>query len=275
MRLQEAPSHTPCHAAGPSDPVTVTPNVSVSVVSHGHGEQVMQLLRTLHALCPVHVGQVILTINMPEPALLAQVEGRRWAFELTLLQNLQAKGFGANHNAAFERSTLAYFCVLNPDIDFVADPFADLLLKLAEPSAGCSFPVQVDLAGRLQDHARSVPSPAALLQRYNPFHTLPQAYPQSSPDWVNGAFMLFRSDVFRGVRGFDERYFMYCEDVDICLRLQLAGYVLSRSDATVTHAAHRSSRANFKHLAWHVVSLLRLWTSAPYLNFRRTKHPRQ
>ena len=253
---------------------TAAPTVTVSVVSHGHGNQIMQLLCTLHALCALHVGHVVLTINVPEPTLVARLQDRQWAFELTLLQNPHSKGFGANHNAAFGHSRLDYFCVVNPDIDFDADPFTDLILKLADPLAGCSFPMQVDVAGRLQDHARSVPSPAALLERYNPFGVAHHAQPEPSPDWVNGAFMLFRTDVFRHISGFDERYFMYCEDVDICLRLQLAGYGLSRSDVKVTHAAHRSSRVNHGHLAWHVVSLLRLWTSSPYRNFTRLKQQR-
>jgi N-acetylglucosaminyl-diphospho-decaprenol L-rhamnosyltransferase len=250
------------------------PAVTLSVVSHGHGEQVMQLLCKLDALCLVHVGHVVLTINVPEPTLVAQVKARQWAFELTLLQNLQPKGFGANHNAAFAHSTLEYFCVINPDIDFDVDPFSDLMSKLADPLAGCSFPIQVDAAGQLQDHARSVPSPVALLNRYNPLGVTRQARLPSSPDWVNGAFMLFRVGVFRLLGGFDERYFMYCEDVDICLRLQVGGYYLSRSGVRVTHAAQRSSRGNLRHLAWHVVSLLRLWTSASYRNFARIKQKR-
>jgi N-acetylglucosaminyl-diphospho-decaprenol L-rhamnosyltransferase len=264
--LQDMPAH--------GVTTTLTPTVTVSVVSHGHGDQVMQLLCKLHALCFLHVGHVVLTINIPEPTLVSKVEARQWAFELTVLQNLQPKGFGANHNAAFGHSRLDYFCVLNPDIDFDADPFTDLILKLADPLAGCSFPVQVDAAGRLQDHARSVPSPVALLGRYNPLGGARQAQPPSSPDWVNGAFMLFRADLFKRLGGFDERYFMYCEDVDICLRLQLTGYGLSSSDVKVTHAAHRSSRVNVRHLAWHVVSLLRLWTSAPYRHFARLKQER-
>ena len=253
----------------------------------------MQLLCTLDALCQAHVGQVVLTVNVPEPALIAQVQARPWAFELTLLQNPQPKGFGPNHNAAFAHHKLDYFCVLNPDIDFEADPFGDLIRALTEPPdklgidlqnnplAGCSFPVQVDKAGRVQDHARQLPSPSALLARYSPFgHSpflqsllgaQPPAQPLHQPDWVNGAFMLFRTAVFKQLGGFDERYFMYCEDVDICLRLQLAGFGLVRCDARVTHAAQRNTRVNLKHLVWHIASLLRLWRSASYREFARLK----
>ena len=245
--------------------------VTVSVVSHLHGEQIMQLLCKLEALCHLHVGHVVVTINVPEPALVARIQSRPWAFELTLLQNPLPKGFGANHNAAFGHNKLDYFGVLNPDIDFEADPFTDLIAKLADPLAGCSFPIQLDMAGQLQDHARNTPSPAALLERYKLFGAAPQPQRPSKPDWVNGAFMLFRAGLFKQLGGFDQRYFMYCEDVDICFRLQLAGYALSRSEAKVTHAASRSSRGNVTHLAWHVLSLLRLWTSASYRNFSRFK----
>lgn len=254
------------------------PSITVSVVSHGHGAPVMQLLCKIDALCTAHVGRVVLTINVPEPALAAQVRARVWGFALTLVHNPQPQGFGANHNAAFRHNALDYFCVLNPDIDFDADPFADLRLKLAAPQAGCSFPVQVDADGRLQDFARSVPSPAALLERYSPFGragatsragAAPPVQSPIQPDWVNGACMLFRAGVFKQLGGFDERYFMYCEDVDICLRLQLAGFALSGASVHVTHAAQRNSRANVRHLVWHVASLLRLWASAPYRQFVR------
>ena len=245
----------------------VMPSVTVSVVSHGHGEQVLGLLSKIHALCPLHVGHVVLTLNVPEPTLLAQLDARQWAFELTLLKNLQPKGFGANHNAAFAHHRLRFFCVVNPDIDFDRNPFGELIRPLADPLAGCSFPVQVDEAGHLQDYARSVPSLAVLLRRYSPLGVQRQAQTLPNPDWVNGAFMLFRTDVFRQLDGFDERYFMYCEDVDICLRLQLAGYHLSCSEARITHAAHRNSRVNPRHLMWHVASLLRLWRSTSYRQF--------
>ncbi len=55
---------------------------------------------------------------------------------------------------------------------------------------------------------------------------------------------------------------MYCEDVDLCLRLQLAGWRLAGADtALVQHQAQRASRRGWQPLLWHVTSLLRLWRS--------------
>ena len=83
-----------------------------------------------------------------------------------------------------------------------------------------------------------------------------------SREWTNGAFMLFRSSVFRQLRGFDTRYFMYCEDVDICLRLQDLGFALDAApEVTVGHHAAHASRRDLRHLGWHLGSLWRLWTS--------------
>ena len=244
------------------------PDVAVSVVSHGHGVQVFCLLRKLDALCRSHVAHVLLTVNVPEPDLVRQVDNQTWTFRLTVIQNHEPKGFGANHNAAFKQGGLNYFCVLNPDIDFDENPFAELISHFEQPLVGCVFPVQLDEAGQVQDYARQLPSPSSLSARYLGFKRNKQV--AASPDWVNGAFMVFPTKIFDQLKGFDERYFMYCEDVDICLRLQLAGYSLSQANARVTHAAHRNSRINFRHLAWHMSSLVQLWFSDSYRQFSRS-----
>jgi GT2 family glycosyltransferase len=86
-----------------------------------------------------------------------------------------------------------------------------------------------------------------------------------------GFFLLLRAEAFQAVRGFDENYFMYCEDVDLSIRLQLAGWRLAQGDATVTHVNHAASHRNLRHLAWHVSSLLRLWRSPVYAQVLRRK----
>ena len=62
---------------------------------------------------------------------------------------------------------------------------------------------------------------------------------------------------------------MYCEDVDLCLRQQLAGWRLARADgAAVVHAARRASRRDPRHLFWHLSSLWRLWRSRTWQAWR-------
>ena len=68
--------------------------------------------------------------------------------------------------------------------------------------------------------------------------------------------------------GFDARYFMYCEDVDLCLRLRLQGWQLVRAAAQVQHQGSRASRRAWQPLAWHIHSLLRLWASPVFWRAR-------
>jgi hypothetical protein len=71
-------------------------------------------------------------------------------------------------------------------------------------------------------------------------------------------FMLLRSEVFRSVGGFDEAYFLYYEDVDLCRRLRAAGkYALYNPKAGVVHDARRASRREFALMRRHAASMLR------------------
>jgi mannose-6-phosphate isomerase-like protein (cupin superfamily) len=77
-------------------------------------------------------------------------------------------------------------------------------------------------------------------------------------DWVAGMFMLFRSEAFRAVGGFDERFFLYYEDVDVCRRMRALGYsAVYVPDATVIHDARRESRRNPRLMGIHAASALR------------------
>jgi N-acetylglucosaminyl-diphospho-decaprenol L-rhamnosyltransferase len=87
-------------------------------------------------------------------------------------------------------------------------------------------------------------------------------------DWLAGMFLLVRSDAFRASGGFDERYFMYSEDAELCLRLQLRGGRIRQVPAArVVHAAQRASRRSWQHFRWHVTSLLRYWSSGTYWRY--------
>ena len=86
---------------------------------------------------------------------------------------------------------------------------------------------------------------------------------------MNAACLVLPQPVWQALKGFDEAYFMYCEDVDLCLRLRLAGLALVRAPAQVVHAGQRASHRRWAHLQWHVRSLLRLWCSPVYRQARQ------
>jgi GT2 family glycosyltransferase len=231
-------------------------------------------------------ARVWLTLNLPEPALEAVVASRSWAFKAMILRNPRPLGFGANHNQAFGQSQAGggdgWFLVMNPDIFWPEDAsgFWHSLVKYgAWPAAvGLVCPEQVDAAGRRQDFARKLITPWGLAWRVARIilGRRPSGVADSveEADWVNGACVAFRAKAFTQVQGFDERYFMYCEDCDICLRLQMAGWRMAASHIPVVHEARRKTRQNGTHLVWHLSSISLFWRGAVFWRYVLRWHPR-
>lgn len=229
----------------------------VSIVSHGHGNRVHALLEKMGALSTGVVSRVVVTLNIPEPVPETPLGG--WPFALEVIKNAEPLGFGMNHNRALSGASEAYICVLNPDIGLIdKDPFAALMLQAAQPGVGCAYPQQVDEQGVVQDSERELPTPQALWRR----RMLGRR--EARVDWVNAACLVLPRPVWRSLGGFDEGYFMYCEDVDLCLRLRKAGWALASVPVQVVHIGQRASHRRWNHLRWHVTSLLRLWCSPAY-----------
>src|SRR5688572_4643640 len=199
------------------------PRITVSVVSHGQNALVNHLLEDLAARCAPGL-KVIVTENVPdnEPLRLPQV-----SHEFEIIRNTRAKGFGANHNAAFSRCSTELFCIVNPDIRLPADPFGPLSATLGAHRAGAVGPLVLGVRGSVEDSARRYPTLGSLVRKAFIKEARPD-YPTDQGaievDWVAGMFVLFATEAYRAVGGFDERYFLYYEDVDICRRMRSQGH---------------------------------------------------
>ncbi len=231
--------------------------ITVSIVSHGHGAMITNLLSDLASRCGKDID-VVLTLNIPEPL---QFERQGLPFLLTVIRNPAPKGFGANHNAALRDCRSEFFCILNPDIRLGENPFPALIGEMGNRGVALVAPRIVDPSGRVEDSARRFPTATILLRKLlGMTTTLDYAIDRAplSADWVAGMFMLVRATAFREVHGFDEDYFLYYEDVDFCRRLRARAYDIRLVPAvSATHDARRESRRNLRHMRWHLASMLR------------------
>lgn len=231
--------------------------ITISLVSHGHGNMVVKLISQLLE-CP-EVSQIILTQNIAETIELPPID------KLEVIVNTVQAGFGANHNAAFKRCASPFFCVLNPDIILQKNPFPLLLEFLDNHNAVLAAPLVVSSDGKPEDSIRAFPTPLSLLIKASGGpdgrYQIDKKRGPLYPDWVAGMFMVFNSDQFRKLGGFDEGYFLYYEDVDICARIwKNGGKIIACPIVSVVHAAQRESHRNIRYLSWHLASMLRFFT---------------
>lgn len=228
--------------------------ITISIVSHG---QFTLLANTLKKLIKVkEVKKIIITINIPEKIVF--LKNRKVYF----IKNLKPKGFGENHNNAFKFCNTNYFCVMNPDIEINKNPFQKLLNFINDKTPLVS-PLIVDSKLRIEDNARYFPTPIFILKKlfFNQkgMYEIENLYSNKTiyPDWVAGMFMVFTKKIFKKLNGFDQNYFLYYEDVDICFRLKkLKKRILVLRDIKVIHNARRSSRKNLKFFLIHLWSMI-------------------
>lgn len=234
----------------------VPESITVSIVSHGQGKLVSDLLEDL-ARCD-GVSAVLLTQNVPEAEILCP---KSLLSRVQIIRNSEPKGFAANHNQAFQYCRTSMFAVLNPDIRLMSDPFPSLAENLIKSNAGVIAPVVCSPEGRLEDSARHFPTVAQLIGKLlgrEDGRIQPHGAPPILVDWTAGMFMLFLTNAYRRIGGFDERFFLYYEDVDICARLWKAGMsVALHTEVSVVHAAQRASHRKPRYMIWHLSSMAR------------------
>lgn len=238
---------------------TTRESITVSIVSHGQIRWLTELLEDL-ARCP-NVSLVVLTLNIPEDTIMYPEALKS---RLKVIRNRSPLGFAANHNQAFKYCDTSLFAVLNPDIRLTNDPFPQLVLALKATGSGVIAPAVRNPNGVLEDSARYFPTPLNILRKCFglgdgriPFND--DGVPQDV-DWIAGMFMLFRSSAYCSVGGFDEGFFLYYEDVDICSRIWKCNRrVVVHPGLSVIHTAQRSSRRSLRYLKWHFCSMMRFF----------------
>lgn len=187
-------------------------------------------------------------------------------------QNL---GFGRAHNLALnslvEDSDFHLF--LNPDIVFEGDVLPILQKYMMESGAGAVMPRIEYPDGRIQNLCKMLPTPFDLIvRRFVPVKSLRRRVddryvisevPQDKPSVVpslSGCFLLVRRSAIEKVGGFDERFFMYMEDIDLVRRVGDFFPTVYYPMVVVVHAFEKGSYKNFRLLRYHVQSAYRYFS---------------
>jgi GT2 family glycosyltransferase len=212
--------------------------------------------------------KVIVTLNLNEEFNIEPYQN----IQIFIIRNVSPKGFGANHNKAFEYCTTPWFGVLNPDLRLAKEePFTKLLdlYQSDTKDIGVIAPRIVNECGSLEDSVRSNLTPWSVIARqfFGRRKSIGVDQPENTKGffWLAGMCLLLNSAAFESIKGFDERFFLYCEDYDLCARLYASGYLLKYTpNYSIIHQAQRDSHRSFRHLYWHLTSLAKVWLSKSF-----------
>ena len=243
--------------------------ISCSVVCYQNPHaQIAEVLRSV-AASSVDVA-IYLIDNSPQDRLAAVAR----EFGASYIHLPDNPGFGAAHNVAI-RDVLAkgavYHLVLNPDIHFSADVIPTLLAYMEQHQAvGLVVPGVHYPDGRQQHLCKLLPGPIDLLMRrfwpalYRTSGRLAEYELHASGydkimdvPALSGCFMLIRAAILGDIGGFDERYFMYLEDVDLSRRIGQVARTVYFPYVTIVHDYGKGSYRNLKLLSYHVRSAIK------------------
>jgi N-acetylglucosaminyl-diphospho-decaprenol L-rhamnosyltransferase len=251
-------------------------SLDVIVVSHNTRADLEACLGALHAAPPGTLGRIVVVDNASADGSPESVR-RDWA-GVRLIALDRNIGFGAANNVAIRESQASLVLLLNSDA--IAPPRAidTLIERLTETGAVAAGPRLVDDQGRPEVSFGSMLSPwsevvqrarVGAARRRGPLASRYIARLVSRErhvDWVTGACLLLRRQAALDAGLFDERYFMYEEDVDLCAALRArGGRILFTPRAEVVHRRGRSIQTSG-------VSLRALYDQS-HLRFYEKHHP--
>lgn len=208
-------------------------DLSIIIVNYNSGGYLLRCLESLREFPPQSPYEIFVVDNGSEEGDLNGVEESHP--EIKVIRNSKNLGFARANNQAVARSSGRYLLLLNPDTLLTREGLDGLLQFMEEHlEAGAAGPLLLYPDGTRQPSFRKFPKPhhlffgrSSLLTRLFPKNPFSQSYLlmdldgsiAREVDWITGACMILRREAFTGVGGFDEEYFLFVEDLDLCYRL--------------------------------------------------------
>ncbi|GAB4183521.1 MAG: glycosyltransferase family 2 protein [Thalassobaculales bacterium] len=235
------------------------PSLDIIIVNWNARDQLRRCLGSIAACArgDIVLNRVVVVDNGSTDDSISGISG--FDLPLTLIANPENRGFAVACNQGAADSTADYFLFLNPDTRLDPDSLTTPVRFMQEPQNSGYGIVGIQLVGEDGTVSRTcarLPTPGQILVRLLGLnHLAPGFFPnQLMEEWdhqrsmevdhVMGAFYLVRAEVFHRLRGFDERFFVYYEDVDFSCRAARLGW---RSYyLTAARAYHRGGGTSYQ-----------------------------
>ncbi len=262
------------------------PSLAVVVVNYNAGEYLSRCIGSVLAAA----GSIDLDVVVVDNASHDGSAGAATAAhpEILLLQNPDNRGLSAAWNQGIRATSAPFVLLLNPDAEIWSGTLAGLVKVVQDrPTVAAVGPVIRNADGTMYESGRSFPSIGravahAFIGPFAPGNPFTRAYRQSAwdrttereVDWVSGACILLRRSALEEVGLFDEGFFLYGEELDMCTRLRRAGWaVLFSPEVEILHEGAVSTGRSARMHRMHSQSIYRYFAKHRADGWRRVLLP--
>jgi hypothetical protein len=229
-------------------------DISVIILNYKSEQHLANCVQSLQKYLSAISHEIIIVNN--DPILITRVLPNE---HLQILNNPSNEGFAkaCNKGATLAQGDLLFF--LNPDTEIISGKIIDLITAFQDPSVGIVSPQLITTDGTIQPWSAGYK--INLLEiilnnlgvvRSKKFWSTNNL---SEPDWTSGAALIIKSTLFKKLNGFDEHFFMYFEDVDLCKRVreQLL-HVVIMPTIKILHLSGQSSSSSNQQKKYYYAS---------------------
>ncbi len=229
-----------------------------------YNEEVNELSKTIDSFLNIPISKKLFLVdNSPTDKLRALVNHP----DVEYVFNGKNIGFGAGHNIVIDKikNFSKYHLILNPDVSFKPSVISSLIKAIEkEEELAMIAPKVIFPNGEHQYSCRKYPTVLEMISRkMGIFKKYVQGREYRNgdltkpfyPNFIHGCFQLFKTEYFVKIHGFDERYFLYMEDVDICKKIDTIGKKkMYYPNEEVVHVLKKGSSKSIQLFIHHFLS---------------------
>ena len=249
-------------------------DLSVSIVAYNDEEDVKNAVESILRWTPDFISMTIYIVdNSTKENTLKELEKKPNVVYISTGKNL---GFGGGHNVIIDKLDSKYHAIVNPDILLKEDAFSKIVSFMDETNCGMCVPRITDEEGNLlKVYRREVTVFDMFIRMFikggfkkrRAYHTM-QDMDYDKPfqvPFAQGSFLVIKTDLYKKLKGFDERFFLYMEDADLCKRVNNVSNLLYFPGTSVIHKWEKGSHKNLALFKLHVSSMVKY-----FLKWRRS-----
>lgn len=246
--------------------------LSISIVAYNNYEDIKEAIKSMEKYTSTELKKKVYIIDNGVSISSTDDINKFVAFvdgfdDVEYIDTKKNLGFGKGHNFILDKIESEYHAIVNPDIIFCEDAFSKIVKWMDENlQIGMTIPDIIDEEGKRQEVYRRELTVFDMFNRMflkSAFKKRAKKHVMQDMDYSKpfqvpfgqGSFLVIRSELFKKINGFDDNFFMYVEDADLCKRVNQVSKLMYYPEVKVIHKWEKGSHGNKTLFKYHVQSM--------------------